>query len=283
MRKILKYGYIKLDRLYLRLDKELLRRTRNLRWIPKFHDRRGGKVSYGEWCHVVGIFQTLLYIHLNQKANNHILDIGCGTGLLAIASEPFIGDSGKYIGIDVSKEDISFCKKHYLEDNFSFIHLNVYNQTYASKQNTNKMKWDISNESMDMVAALSVFTHFNEDDAIFYFREIDRVLKPGGKAIITFFLLNDTYYQTLQNKSNTRSKYHNTRQDAWIFDQPCSKSNHWLHPQWVKQPEDAIGVAPVGIESLQQGTRLFLTETYEGNWKEVPGIFFQDILVFQKR
>jgi len=32
-----------------------------------------------------------MYVHLEKKENNVILDVGCGTGLLAIASEPFLG------------------------------------------------------------------------------------------------------------------------------------------------------------------------------------------------
>jgi predicted SAM-dependent methyltransferase len=64
-----------------------------------------------------------------------------------------------------------------------------------------------------LVTALSVWTHLNEADARFYFKEISRVLKPDGKAIVTFFLLD---------------------------------------------------------------------EQYPGNWKETPGAFFQDVLIFAK-
>lgn len=87
----------------------------NGKWPPRlkftaFGERHGGKASYGEWCHVIGIFQTLMYQQLRNKTGNTILDAGCGTGILAIASEPFLGENGKYIGIDVQPEEIEICE-----------------------------------------------------------------------------------------------------------------------------------------------------------------------------
>lgn len=274
--------YPRVDDIYLSLDKSLVRRTRNLRLIPALNNRRGGKIAYGEWCHVVGLFQTLLFLHLNNKDGNHILDVGCGTGLLGIASEPFLGDRGRYIGIDVREQDIEFCQKHYPKSHYSFEHLDVLNPSYAPGQSPIRKNWTVVDASMDMVTALSVWTHLNEEDAIFYFQEIDRVLKPGGKAIVTFFLLDEKYYNGVQSRTGEQGKYHNTRQDDWIFDKPCSESQNWFHSRWAVQPEDAIGVTPTAIEKMLERTLLKLVKIYSGNWKELPGIFFQDILVFEK-
>src|SRR6202012_969565 len=90
-----------IDKLFREVDKEHVRRTKNLRLIPDFKNRRGGKLAYGEWAHVIGIFQTIIYQTLGKKTANNILDIGCGTGLLGISAEPFTYDGGTYTGIDV--------------------------------------------------------------------------------------------------------------------------------------------------------------------------------------
>src|SRR6202012_263772 len=90
-----------LDKMFLSIDKSHLRRTKNIRLIPDYKNRRGGKLAYGEWAHVIGIFQTIIYQTLEKKTGNHILDIGCGTGLLGISAEPFTYDGGTYTGIDV--------------------------------------------------------------------------------------------------------------------------------------------------------------------------------------
>lgn len=282
LRTMLLRAYDIVEGQFIRFDKKLVRRTKNLRLVPSIADRRGGQRAYGEWCCFIGIFQSLLHLHLARKHDNEILDIGCGTGILGIAAEPFIGDNGHYTGIDVSKQCIEFCKRHYPADSFRFQHLDYVNALYAPQQIEEVKKWDVADESIDMVTALSVWTHLQEDDAVFFFSEIDRVLKPKGKAIVTFFLLDSCYYNSLEARSNEPGKYHNTPQDRWIFGIPCSESRDWFYPQWVAQPEEAIGVTPSGIQTLLMDTKLSLIETYVGNWKEVPGVFFQDILVFAK-
>jgi len=210
------------------------------------------------------------------------LDVGCGTGLLAIASEPFLGQGGKYKGIDVVKEDVVFCRSHYPSSNFEFIHFDTTNAFYAPAQKHTKVRWPIESDSLDLTTALSVWTHLSEEDALFYFNEISRVLKPNGKAIITFFLLDETYRNSLGIRSNQAGRFHMTSQDLWIFDQPSYGSDMWFHPKWAKVPENAIGVNEAGLGRLIESSGLKLVEHHQGNWKEVPGAFFQDVLIFQK-
>jgi hypothetical protein len=71
-------------------------------------------------------------------------------------------------------------------------------------------------------------------------------------------------------------------QGQWVFDQPSYGSQMWFHPKWAHMPENAIGVTEAGLELLIESSELRLLEHHQGNWKEVPGIFFQDVLIFQK-
>ena len=274
--------YKLLDPLYVILDRQFVRRTRNIRLIPAESDRHGGKYSYVEWGHVVGIFQTLMMIHLDKKEGNAVLDVGSGTGMLAIASEPFIGNGGRYVGIDVMARDVDFCRRHFDRDRFRFEHLDVFNAEYSPGQK-DRLGWDaVDSGAFDLVTSVSVWTHFNEEDGRFYFREVARALKAGGRAIISFFILDAVYEESLERRVDGPGRFHSTGQTDWIFDTPAYGSDAWRCTSWSKVPEAAIGVTSAGLERLLADSGLCLLQHYQGNWKEIPGVYFQDVLVFAK-
>ncbi|MFZ5863095.1 MAG: class I SAM-dependent methyltransferase [Nitrospirota bacterium] len=223
-----------------------------------------------------------MYLHVDRKVDNSILDVGCGTGLLGIASEPFLGTHGRYVGIDVVKREIEFCRNHFPSAAFEFIHLDISNPAYTPSQKSERVGWPVKPASFDLVTALSTWTHLNEEDALFYFKEVGRVLKPGGKAIITFFLLDEIYEKGLDARSKATGRYHMTSQGKWVFDQPAYGSNDWFHPAWATVPESAVGVTENGLNRLISEAGIGLVQRFPGNWKEVPGVFFQDVIIFQK-
>lgn len=269
-----------IDSLFLQVDKQNIKRTKNIRLVPEKQKRTGGKISYGEWCHVIGIFQTMMHEMLDDKTGNRILDVGCGTGLLGIAAEPFVGGKGEYVGLDVNKDYIDICKNQYNLENYTFIHHEVKNSFYAGEQPDVKKRWPLESNSFDLVTALSVWTHLDKEDALFYLEETARVLKPKKKAIITFFYLNREYYDSLKIRKGETGRYHMTDQNRWIFDKKVPNSEHWFSPYDI--PEKAAGIDEQGMEELAKRSKLKRLKIYNGNWKEIPGIYFQDIVIFQK-
>ena len=281
--KILRLVHGFIDSMYTYWDKKTIRRGRNLRFVPGLLNRRGGKVSYLEWGHVIGIFQTMINLNLKRPSGNFILDIGCGSGLLGIASEPFVQDGGRYTGIDVMKRNIEFSRKHYSEDHFHFIHHDVMNKAYTPSQPDEKKSWAIDDNSVDLVTALSVWTHLLEGSARFYFSELNRVLKPGARVLITFFLLDDIYDEFVDSRLDTDLPFHATDSDKWVFDVPIHQSSDWFTTKWADNPEDAIAITRKGLQSMLDESGLELLEVHQGSWKQVAGVYFQDILVLQKK
>lgn len=85
-------------------------------------------------------------------------------------------------------------KSHISEiQHFHFQHSNVYNKYYNphGKVRAQDFQFPFDDESLDFVFLTSVFTHMLPSDLENYLSEISRVLKTGGKCLITFFILNE--------------------------------------------------------------------------------------------
>ena len=184
-----------------------------------------------------------MFVHLEKKKGN----VGCGTGLLGILSESFIGHGGKYIGIDVAKQDAEFCRAHYPAEHYEFVHFDMKNSANAPGQKIDRSNWPVELRGVDLVTALSVWTHLAAEDSLFFPTEMSRVPKSGGKAIIAFLLLDEAYQESLAKRSEKEGSFHATSQNRWIFDQPSCGSTAWLHPIWAEVPEVANGVTEAAI------------------------------------
>lgn len=99
--------------------------------------------------------------------DGRILDVGCGTGLLATAAERFLSDRGAYYGTDLAPEAVAFCKGRYRRPNFRFA---VNGMTSLP----------IAGERFDAVTFFSVFTHTYPDETALLLAEAARLLAPGG-------------------------------------------------------------------------------------------------------
>lgn len=282
--KIIRKIFPSLDDFYRNIDKGYIRRTKNIKLIPNYSDRVGGKLSYAEWAHVAGIFQTLIYQNVKSKSGNNVLDVGCGAGILGISAQPSVSEGGTYTGIDIGKEHVDFCTKHYNAPNYNFVHFDVSNASYTgtAEQSTDSKPWPLKDNDYDLITALSVWTHFQEKDANYYLKEVHRVLKSGGRAIITFFHLDDHYESSMNKRDKAQSDFHSTKPNKWIFDVETEQSKEYLTAKWVKCPEDAIAITKPALDDLIANSGLKLVEYYPGNWKEIPGVYFQDVLIFEK-
>jgi len=91
-----------------------------------------------------------------------ILDVGCGTG----ANLEMLANFGDAEGVDVSPEALSFCKQRGLQ----------------SVRLGEAEKLPYPDQSFDLVTGLDVVEHLDDDLA--GLREMRRVLKPGGRALL---------------------------------------------------------------------------------------------------
>jgi SAM-dependent methyltransferase len=76
----------------------------------------------------VGHFVKVCSLRPDEK----ILDIGCGSGRMAIPLLQYLDGSGSYVGFDISQKAIRWCQDHIAsrDQRFSFFYADIYNQEY---------------------------------------------------------------------------------------------------------------------------------------------------------
>ncbi len=124
-----------------------------------------------------------------------VLDIGCGTGRMAIPLLQYLGERGTYVGFDISRDAIRWCKENITRRNsrFSFVHADIRNLEYNRSGNiaASQYIFPCGDASVDFAFATSVFTHLRANDVRRYLSEIRRVLKAHGRAMLTFYVVDD--------------------------------------------------------------------------------------------
>lgn len=99
-----------------------------------------------------------------------ILDFGCGCGrtLIHLARQL---PSARFFGVDVDAEAIAWCARWLKLAEFSV------GRTLPPL--------DFAPDQFDLIYAISVFTHLNEDFQFRWLAELRRITRPGGVVLIT--------------------------------------------------------------------------------------------------
>lgn len=121
-----------------------------------------------------------------------VLDVGCGIGRMARPLAGYLRSPGAYEGFDVMPDAIEWCQAAYANrPDFNFRVAEVTNGLYRPHGGVpaEQYRFPYDDASFDFVFATSVFTHLLPAAANRYLAESARVLRPGGRLLATFFVL----------------------------------------------------------------------------------------------
>lgn len=134
------------------------------------------------------------FLAVGLRPTDRILDIGSGIGRKTLPLLDYL-TTGSYEGIDPVAKQVRWCTERITSryPKFRFQQVDVWSKLYnpSGKIKPSEYKFPFSDAEFDFVIMGSVFTHMFPRDVDHYISEVSRVLKPGGRGWITFFLLDE--------------------------------------------------------------------------------------------
>jgi len=238
--------------------------------------------SFTNWVYQQGFFAAMIKCFARNESLK-IVDFGCGHGKLAPVSVFFTHPEGEYLGIDIQESYINYCRRTYVQLPRVKFHVSKdYNPLYSPQQQSAVADsksyggdWPVSAESIDVVIAISVFTHLREADAFGYIKKIHDVLKPGALAILTCHIVEEP-----RKQPGFIFRYNPFLVSLFKFTAPLPTSYNWFTSN-PSLPESGIAMNMAGLNSLIQGkfkVELMMRGSTTGGNDPLP----QDVVVLRK-
>ena len=232
---------------------------RSGRLIPP---RRLQFVGEGDFVGIGDEFLSHLVALCGLRAEDRVLDVGCGIGRLARPLAGYLSIDGAYAGFDVNAAGIRWCTQRYGHfPQFSFAHADVRNARYnpggAGEPVAYRFPYD--DDAFDVAVLISVLTHLTADAALHYLGQTRRVLAPGGRVLLTAFVLDP-------DAPDPALAFGPPRDGIAVVDEAL--------------PEEAVAFESDWLLEALRAAGLDLVAVHPGGWTGRPdGLSFQDVVV----
>jgi SAM-dependent methyltransferase len=237
---------------------------------PLTPPRRLGFVGSGDFRTAGDEFREVFVSLGGLRPDEDVLDVGSGVGRGAIGLTGWL--QGRYEGIDVVRRGIEWCQQAITPryPNFHFQVADLYNRHYnpVGRFSASEYRFPFEDHSFDFVLLTSVFTHLLPADRDNYISEVARVLRPTGRCLATFFLLNDEARRNLQDSPSSLN---------FRFSRP----GYWTDNERI--PEAAVAYEEADVREQLERSDLQIAKVRYGVWSgRSDGVGWQDLLVAER-
>ena len=143
-------------------------------------------------------------VRFGLQPNDYLIDVGCGSGRVAFAfSRSPWRDSLRYLGIDIVPAMLEFATQKCEQPRWRF-------------ELVTEPKIPEADGIADMVCLFSVFTHLMQEESYLYLEEARRVLRPGGRIVVSYLDIADPNQWKIF-EANTRSPRRRQEKPMDIF------------------------------------------------------------------
>lgn len=202
-----------------------------------------------------------------------VLDVGCGYGRLALGILHSTDHRGEYLGFDILRRQIEWCRTTITPafPRTRFVHLDVRNARYNphGALDATEVTFPTPSAATDLCALFSVFTHLYRADIERYLGEIRRVLRPGGVAVTTWFLLDAARIPIAAAPGAMYPMIH-------VLDATTRYAD-------ATDPLRAIAYDEDAVRAMADAARLEVVAVERGTWAGEAGRTVQDIVVLRRR
>lgn len=221
------------------------------------------------------------------ERDERVLDVGCGPGRIAVPLTRQL-TGGSYEGFDVMPRSIEWGQRKITPPHprFRFQLADLHNQMYnpAGSQTAAGFRFPYPDASFDLAFAISVYTHLRPFETDNYLRQTARVLRPGGRTLNTFFLLDDEVEALLAAgaapAASTVGSAPNLEHDA------TDETGRRFRSTRADVPEHMIAVPEADVREMHADAGLEIIEIRYGRWsgRAVEGArsFGQDMILARR-
>jgi ubiquinone/menaquinone biosynthesis C-methylase UbiE len=229
-------------------------------------------VGGGDYRQIGNEFFKYFVDYCGLKPDQRVLDVGCGIARMAVPLTSYL-KHGSYEGFDIVRDGIKWSSRTISTryPYFRFQLADIYNKVYnpGGRYDASEYRFPYEDGSFDLVFLTSVATHLMPKDLEHYFEEISRVLKPHGRTLITFFLLNE--------EARLPMSQHRSLLDF-------STQGDGYRTISASSPEHAVAFEEQYITQLYNSHGLTIVDPIRyGSWSgREKSLSFQDIVIAQK-